>query len=376
MRKIAFALTAALLIALLTACNGDPAEIKNEKTEVISKPMIAKMEIDPQHINVTEWKEDGSHHVEITGRIITNGKPVSGAKIQNSERRIIETGTNGEFSLTADSNILAKNVLKVMDANNATVSGKKLDEKTKESLLKLEKEILFSYPIVVDKVETNNENPEFVDVYAKAQVKEGEKFPKFGSYKYRVGGTIKDYQGNPVAGATVNLRRDGVEGFSMSDPSDENGVFAMFYIPEDDENHYFYVQIPSKGLSYTLPENRAFLFPDDTGVNINIRLPETGTVINDTLENLVATTESGSLYRGVLIGVHTNQDYKITIPERDGSFKLTISKSEWEKNPRFYEINYQGFHEEEITSGDPLSSTEIPKPGKYDPSNILPIEAP
>jgi hypothetical protein len=177
-----------------------------------------------------------------------------------------------------------------------------------------------------------------------------------------------------VEGATVNIRRDGVEGFSMSDPSNEKGAFAMYYIPEDDEDHYFYVHIPSKGISYTLPENKAFLFPDDIGVKIDIRLPESGTVIDDTLENLVATTEPGSLHRGVLIGVHTEEEYKITIPERDGSFKLTISKSEWEKSPGFYEVNYQGFHEEKITIGDTLSSNLIPKPGKYDPTNILPGE--
>ena len=363
-------------ISLVAACSEEPKETNNEKAAEVSttESMDVRMDIDPNQITVTEWKEDGSHHVEIAGHLSANGKPVKGAKIQISERRMMETGKNGEFSLTVDRNIIEKNRLKVMDVKDATVDGEKLDHKTEESLLALEEEILIHYPIAVEKVEVNKENPELVDVYAKAQVHEGEKFPNFGTYKYRVGGTIKDHEGNPVEGATVNIRRDGVEGFSMSDPSNEKGVFAMYYIPEDDENHYFYVHIPSKGISYTLPENKAFLFPGDVGVNIDIRLPESGTVIDDTLENLVATPAPGSLYRGLLMGVHTDEEYKITVPERDGSFKLTISKSEWEKNPGFYEVNYQGFHEEEITTGDTLSSNLIPKPGKYDPTNILPPE--
>ena len=49
---------------------------------------------------------------------------------------------------------------------------------------------------------------------------------------------LKDAEGKPVQGATVNLRRDGVEGFSMSTPSDNNGKYTMYYLPEEDENHY------------------------------------------------------------------------------------------------------------------------------------------
>ncbi|NMD71767.1 carboxypeptidase regulatory-like domain-containing protein [Bacillus sp. DNRA2] len=362
MKNFALLILTVLTFGLLAACG--------TKQEVVSQSRNVKMTLDYHDIAVSEWKSDGSHHVEIKGTLTVEGEPVVGAKIQNSERRIMKTNENGEFSLTVDSNIVEKNVIKVIDVRDATVEAKKLNKQTKKSLLALEDEIVIHYPIEVDKVEANQENSELVDVYGKAQLHKGEKFPKFGTYKYRVTGTIKDHSGHPVEGATVNLRRDGVEGFSMSDPSDANGVFAMYYIPEDDENHYFSVYVPSKNKTYTLPENRAFLFPDDVGVNIKITLPETGNVIDDTLENLIATTEPGSLHRGVLIGVQTDEDYSITVPKRDGSFTLTISKAVWENNPKFYELNYQGFHEDEITSGDTLSSSQIPKPAKYDPVDI------
>lgn len=366
MKKIVLLILTVLTFSLLAACD--------TKQEVVSQSREVKMTLDHQKIAVSEWKSDGSHHVEINGTLTVEDEPVVGAKIQNSERRIMKTDENGKFSLTVDSNIVEKNVIKVIDVKDATVKAEKLDKQTKESLLALEDEILVHFPIEVNSVETNQENAELVDVYGKAQLHEGEMFPNFGPYKYRVTGTIKDHSGDPVEGATVNLRRDGVEGFTMSDPCDANGVFSMYYIPEDDENHYFSVYVPSKNTTYTLPENRAFLFPDDVGVNIKLTLPETGNVIDDTLDNLIATTEPGALHRGVLLGVQTDEDYSITVPKRDGSFILTISKAEWENNPRFYELNYQGFHEEEITSGATLSSSQIPKPAKYDPDGIEAIQ--
>lgn len=97
--------------------------------------------------------------------------------------------------------------------------------------------------------------------------------------KYKIAGTIKDANGNPVEGATVNIRRDGVEGFTMSNASNKNGEYFMYYLPEDEEDHYMVVIL--KDTIYTLPENKVFVFPDDIGINIDITLPKEGTIIMD-----------------------------------------------------------------------------------------------
>ena len=91
-------------ISLLAACSEKLKETNNEKATEVSttESMDVKMDIDSNQITVTEWKEDGSHHVEIAGHLSANGKPVKGAKIQISERRMMETGKNGDFSLTVD----------------------------------------------------------------------------------------------------------------------------------------------------------------------------------------------------------------------------------------------------------------------------------
>ena len=227
------------------------------------------------------------------------------------------------------------------------------------------------FPIEINKIEENNRDKNLVDVYARAVLKENEEFPKFGVEKFPIMGTIKDADGNPVQGATVNIRRDGVEGFSMSNPSNENGEYAMYYIPADDENHYLNVYDPNKEVTYTLPEGKAFLFPDDIGIKLDIVLPKEGTIIRDEPPTLVATSTEGALYKGVLIGLNISENYSITVPERDGSFVVTLPKDVWAKNPTFYQINYRGFSEDEINLGDTLTSDLIPQPDENEPNNII-----
>lgn len=192
--------------------------------------------------------------------------------------------------------------------------------------------------------------------------------------KYKIAGTIKDANGNPVEGATVNIRRDGVEGFTMSNASNKNGEYFMYYLPEDEEDHYMVVIL--KDTIYTLPENKVFVFPDDIGINIDITLPKEGTVIMDKPPTLVVTSAPGAYYKGTLIGVNVpkNSNYTISIPNPDGSFVLTLPKTEWEKNPTFFETIYEGFLEEEKKSGDTIDSSFIPKAKEQEPNQIKPSQ--
>lgn len=373
---------ASVLISLLTACSDHQTDTSQpneqtptEKTETQTETKAenkASLTFDQTKFEAENWKMDNSHQKIIIGTLTYDGKPVEGAQVAISEKRKPVTDKDGKFTITVDANIIESEHIHIDSLDKATVNGKVLDEQMKEQLSLLHEELTVYYPINILKVAANKENANLVDVQAKAIVKKGEEFPKFGVEKFRVGGVVKDAKGEPVEGATVNLRRDGVEGFTMSDPSNAKGEFVMYYIPEDDENHYFYVHIPSKGLTYTLPEGKGFMFPDDYGVNMEITLPANGTVIDDTLENLRATTAKGALYKGVLIGLNAPEDipYKITVPDRDGNFTVTLPKELADNLPTFYQINYRGFHDEELNLGDPLASDLIPKPEEDEPAAI------
>lgn len=319
------------------------------------------------------WKMDSTHQKLVKGKLLVDDRPVVNAEIQVSNKRKTTTDTNGEFFISLDTNIIKRNIVHISSLDDATVEGEALSKNIKKDLLALKQELIVHFPIEIEKVEVNKEKDSLVDIYAHAILKENEEFPKFGVEKFPITGTIKDVNGNPVKGATVNIRRDGVEGFSISHPSNEHGEYTMYYIPEDDENHYLNVYVPSKDITYTLPQGKAFLFPDDFGIMLDIILPEEGTIIKDEPPTLIATSAKGALYKGILIGLNTPDEvnYSITVPQRDGSFVATLPKEVWENNPSFYEINYRDYSENEINLGDILTSDFIPLPEKDEPNDII-----
>lgn len=364
------------IVLILSACKNAGEKEVNENEEIgkeQSRASDVSLMLEQNQFPYENWKMESTHQKLVKGKLLVDNNPVVDAVIQVSNKRKTTTNSNGEFSILLDTNIIERDIVHVTSLDHATVNGKPLPEQTKKELLSTEQELIVYFPIEINQVEVNQEDNSLVDVYAHAVLKGEEEYPRFGVEKFPIIGTIKDANGKPVEGATVNIRRDGVEGFSMSEPSDKNGEYAMYYIPEDDENHYLNVYIPSENVTYTLPEGKAFLFPDDFGIKLDIVLPKEGTVIKDEPPTLVATGAKGALYKGVLIGINTGDavDYTITVPKRDGSFVVTLPKEVWETNPTFYQINYRGYSENEINLGDPIPSDFLPLPEENEPNNII-----
>lgn len=362
MKKIHVMFMLALVASLIAACSEQPKD-----TSTTGEPTI---QLDKTELTLTNWKVDNTHMEKVSGKVLVGDNPVENAVVQITNKRTVETDEKGEFSLLVSRNIIDNKTIHIINADNAELNGKKIDETTKKELLKLEKNILIHYPIEIDKVVANVKDNNLVDVHARVGLDKDHDYPAFGPEKYKVGGTIKDADGNPVSGATVNMRRDGVEGFTMSDPSGTDGKFSMYYVPEDDENHYFFVH--HNGTTYTLPPRKVYVFPEDISVNIDIVLPKEGTIIEDKPPTLVTTTAPGALYKGTLIGVNVDKSvkYTINIPNRDGTFILTLPKSEWDKNLTFFQTSFRDFLLEAQKAGDVISSDFIPAPKANEPNEI------
>lgn len=357
MKKIYLLFLSVMLITIISACSKEDGE--------------ATLQLSDKQLTVLSWNTDHSHYKEVSGKLFVGEIPVVGAVVQVSNKRTIDTDKNGEFTFNVDRSKLELQNIKVVSVDKATIDAKSIGEKTAKNLLALKEELSVNFPITIDKVVASEENPENVEVHAHAEMAEGQQYPSFGPAKYRVSGTIKDANGNPVEGATINLRRDGVEGFSMSHPSDANGVYYLDYVPEDDENHYFYVHY--NDVKYTLPEYKVFLFPEDLSVNVDVTLPAEGTIINDAPPTLVTTTAPGAVYKGTLIGVNVPEGvkYSVSIPKKDGTFVVTLPKVEWEKSPTFFQTEFNKFMLEKVVTGDTLSSDLI-KINADEPNNIVP----
>ncbi|MDG0791579.1 carboxypeptidase-like regulatory domain-containing protein [Cohnella ginsengisoli] len=164
--------------------------------------------------------------------------------------------------------------------------------------------------------------------------------------KYRIGGKVTNADGTPVKDAVVWIDRDEGEGFGKSTPTDAEGRYELYYLPEQEEGTNLSVTIGTT--RYTLPENRVFHIPEETSVQINITLPSEGTVIDDKPPTLVSVTSPGAMYTGVLAGLRVPEGtrYTVTIPDKEGRFVLTVPKTVWDTKPRFFETKMTRFVED------------------------------
>ena len=347
MKKIFIGIISGLAIASLAACSG-------EKTD-------SNFHLEKKTLTVVPWKYDGTQSETVKAKLTLNGKPVEGAEVETALKATKKTDKNGEVAILLNKDRILKKTVSVINADEAKIDGKTLSDKEKKSIVGLKDTLTIEYPISVQSVKSNEKDKTLVDVNGQVKLAKEQYYPTFVPSLYKIAGIVKDADGHPVKDATVNFRRDGVEGFTMSKPSNKNGEYELYYLPEDEEDHY--MAVIYKNTVYTLPPNKVYNFPEDIGVTIDITLPKTGTVIADKPPTLVTKTAPGALYKGTLIGVNVpkNVKYTITIPKPDGTFTLTLPKSEWEKNPTFFETIYTNYLVQPKKSGDLIDSNFITK---------------
>lgn len=337
------------------------------------------LDIDQTTYTLKQWKQDGSHTADSQGKLLIGNQPVAHAIIHvGDSKHDIETADDGSFTMTVDQSLLASIPVRVVSLDQATVGGQPMAQSTAEQVLSATTYINVYYPIETTKVVPSAKDPSQVEVHGRVVSQPGDKISFFQIDKYRVGGIVKDADGHPVKDAIVWLDRDGGEGFAKSTPTDDTGRYYLYYLPEEDEGTNLTVTTDNGSKRYTLPKGRVYYIPDHTSVDINITLPKEGTEIVDKPPTLVSVTEPGAMYTGILVGLNVSPDvkYDVTIPDKEGNFVITVPKSEWEKNPTFFETKMTKFVEGThiLTWGDTLPSSFI-EPGANDPKNIVPEQA-
>ncbi|TBL70497.1 carboxypeptidase regulatory-like domain-containing protein [Paenibacillus thalictri] len=329
----------------------------------------AQIQLDEQNFTLKQWKVDGSHITTVKGTLLLDNQPVTNGILHASSiKRDIVTGEDGAFALTVDQSLLADTQVKVKSLDQATFSGKPLTSEMTKDLLAAETRINVNYPIQVKQVENSPEDPAKVKVHG--QVLSGSKDDVISFFqvdKYRIGGVVKDADGKPVQNAVVWFDRDEGEGFGKSTPTDENGTYSIYYMPEDEETN---LSVTLGTTRYTLPEGKVFVMPEKTSVQIDITLPRQGTIIEDKPPTLVSVTSPGAIYTGVLVGLNVPKDveYTVTIPDKQGNFVVTLPKQVWEQQkPAFFETKISKFVDNiKLTWGDTLPPNFI-EPSDNDP---------
>ncbi|MCM3000602.1 carboxypeptidase-like regulatory domain-containing protein [Paenibacillus cellulositrophicus] len=360
-----------IMTVCLAGCAGMPS--KPVSSEAPASAQAAdhgvQLTVDSPSLRLKQWKSDGSHMTSVHGRLLLDNQPVAGATVHTSQSQIdVPTGKDGSFTLTVDQSLLAETKLSIASLKDATVSGKHLSPEMSKRLLTASAMLSVNYPIEVLKVEDDPEDASKVQVHGRVIAGSGDVVSYFQVDKYRMGGVVKDANGRPVENAVVWFDRDQGEGFGKSTPTDQDGRYSIFYWPEDEETNLS-VTIGTK--RYTLPEGRVFKMPENTSVEIDITLPEEGTVITDHPPYLVSRTSSGAMYTGVLVGLSLPKDvpYSVTIPNKRGEFTVTVAKKVWKQRPAFFETRMSKFVEGRLTWGDTLPAGFV-QPAAEDPKHI------
>ncbi|OZB90336.1 carboxypeptidase-like regulatory domain-containing protein [Paenibacillus sp. XY044] len=360
-----------ILAACLTGCAGISS--KPVSSAAPASPQAAdhgvQLTVDTSALLLKQWKPDGSHITPVHGRLLLDNRPVVNAIVHSSQSQIdVPTGEDGSFTLTVDQSLLAETKIRIASLKDATVSGRRLTAEMSQRLLASSAMFSVNYPVEVVKVEDDPKDASKVRVHGQVIAGSGDIVSYFQVDKYRMGGIVKDANGRPVENAVVWFDRDQGEGFGKSTPSDQNGRYSIFYWPEDEETNLL-VTIGTR--KYTLPEGRVFKMPENTSVEIDITLPEEGTVINDQPPYLVSRTSPGAMYTGVLVGLNLPKDvpYSVTIPNKKGEFIVTVAKKVWKQRPAFFETRMSKFVEGRLTWGDTLPAGFV-QPAAEDPKHI------
>jgi hypothetical protein len=364
-----------IMVACLAGCTGQPSK---SAAPAPSSPHAAeqhnvRFELDHSNFSLKQWKMDGSHLTSAKGKLLLDNQPVVGSILHASNiKKDIMTGEDGSFELAVDQSMLASTKVNVRSLEKATVSGKPLAEDMSKDLLAAGAVVNVYYPIRVSKVEDFPQDPSKVQVHGQIVAYNKDVVSYFQVDKYRIGGVVKDAAGNPVQNAVVWFDREQGEGFGKSTPTDENGKYSIFYVPENEETN---LTVTLGATKYTLPEGKVFIMPENTSVEINITLPNEGTIIVDKPPNLVSITSPGAMYTGILAGLDVPEDtpYTVTIPNKDGTFVVTVPKQVGEQKPAFFETKLSKF----VEKGRPAWGDKLPpnfvKPGPNDPKNITTI---
>lgn len=355
MKFMSKAFVLVLLAALAAGCSGTRSSGGKDAQDL-------QIHLDQTAFTLKQWKMDGSHRSSVGGTVTLGEKPVEGAVLHAGDmKRDIETDAKGKFEILLDQSLLGTTSVKVVSLDQAKVDEKPLSKEERQQGLSASAAMRIYYPIAIESVTESEDN---AVVKGRLLADKTASVAYFQVDKYRISGTVKDADGKPVQGATVWIDRDEGEGFAKSVGTDENGRYEMFYLPEEDEETNLSVRYDS--VKYTLPEGKVYHLPEDTSLNIDITLPREGTVIADKPPTLVSQTAQGALYTGMVVGldVPDKTDYKVTIPDAEGRFTLTLPKETWDQHPAFLETNMTKFIEK-----------DAPKPGDAVPSSFIEAEA-
>lgn len=319
----------------------------------------------PGTTTIRLWKATEDPNTTVTGTLLLNGQPVSGALVR-IDRWVNDTPTdkNGTFTYPLDETVPARHQVAVADSSNAKVDGKSLSDDQKKAL---KRRILGSIDVGygVQDIKTAKQSDGTILVSGRLAYADGKTPPQpVTIYTYQLSGTVTDSDGHPVVGAVVSTRTLDRSFWTISARTDTNGHYTSLFTASAEQPGNpvpFDIRIARGDELWEFPAGEQVTFRRLQSATMDIQLPPVGYAISIP----VAKSYPGAIYEGLVVGVDVSgqviKPVKATWATKDGAFTLVLPASAAGKAVTFWERSQRVFLTSEAKPGGPIADTVWPK---------------
>jgi alcohol dehydrogenase (cytochrome c) len=311
---------------------------------------------------VRPWDPGTSNVRTVTGHVLLNGAPVSGATVVIDGYQVPQkTAANGSFSYAIDNTVAGRRVVRVTGLGGARVHGKALSAGQQRALANASGSFEVGYAISNEHVTLQKNG----DVLLQGRIADsaGSGPPPVHLLTYQLRGTITDASGKPVAGAVVITRTQDRDFWTRSNASDAKGHYTSFFTASDETSDnpvIISVGVADGNISYggNLGTNVPFARLDSSVVNVQLGA---GTSYKISSPAPVKAAIYSGLAVGVMSGGRIVRPHAEHWPDAKGNFSILLPPSVRGHSVSFFENEDQVFSSYNAAPGGTVDLTYWPK---------------
>jgi hypothetical protein len=300
---------------------------------------------------VREWKLDNSNLFPALGCLVTDGKPVEGARIRVNNYLVPQaTDQNGGFYFPLDITRPQRAIARVADASEAQIDGAAASEEERRELEGATGSLAVRYKLSELAAEPVEEG---IRVTGRASYDDGSPPGPVVLYAYQLSGNVVDENGDPLEGAIVSTRSIDLELWSFSSPSAADGTYRSFFLPSGDEVDKvgFTMRVALGDDTWEVAPDQVVFFDKLQSATLDLQVPPAGfPLVPDTPRAV-----PGAVFEGLLVGVTVDGDPVTPLSARwgdaEGRFEIVLPSTVAGKTVRFWQSRLRAFSRTEATPG-------------------------
>jgi hypothetical protein len=300
---------------------------------------------------VREWKLDNSNLFPALGCLVTDGKPVEGARIRVNNYLVPQaTDENGGFYFPLDITRPQRAIVRVADASEAQIDGAAASGDERRELEGATGSLAVRFKLSEIEAEPVAEG---IRVTGRASYDDGSPPGAVVLYAYQLTGNVLDENGDPLEGAIVSTRSLDLELWSFSSPSAADGTYRSFFLPSGEEVDKvgFTMRVALGNDTWETSPDQVVFFDKLKSATLDLQVPPAGfPLVPDTPRAV-----PGAVFEGLLVGVTADGDPVTPLSARwgdaDGRFEIVLPAAVAGKTVRFWQSRLRAFSRTEARPG-------------------------